>query len=232
LGFIDILIKIDFIYIYNYYIINTLNTIKMSNNHFMKKRNNYNNNNRRFNNNNGRFNNNRNNQNNNYRQNNYRNQQTQEHKLNTNWTIYVHDIRDTDWSLASYKKVYTITTIEDFWVFFGTVYDFKRHSFFFMRNDIKPVYEDPANKGGGSYSHIIPAQEVNETFIHVLSRAIGETLAMTKEKSNTITGISLVPKRNKSILKIWVSEKKNPVEINTRGIQFLLNGRFSEHRFE
>jgi len=220
-----------------------------NNNRYMNKRNNNNNNgrfnNNRNNNNNNRFNNNNNNRfNNNVRNNHngnnqqYHNRnhqqqfQQQEHKLNTNWTIYVHDIRDTDWSLESYKKVYTITTIEDFWVFFGTVYDFKRHSFFFMRNDIKPVYEDPANKEGGSYSHIIPGQEVNETFIHVLSRAIGETLALTKEKSNTITGISLVPKRNKSILKIWVSEKKNPVKINTRGIEFLLNGRFSEHRFE
>jgi hypothetical protein len=152
------------------------------------------------------------------------------HKLNTEWTIYIHDIRENDWSLESYKKVFVIKTIEDFWLFFDNFYNFRYYLFFFMRGNIKPVYEDPENLKGGSWSYSINGRDVNETFIYVLSKVIGETL-LNMSGNNMITGLSLVPKKGFSILKVWLKYKNKPFEVNIRDIPTLNNGRFKGHKF-
>jgi len=173
-----------------------------------------------------RYNNRNNNKNQKQRKRNLSNQQV----LNTKWTIYVHNVMDRDWSMASYKKVYTIETIEDFWIFFANFHDFQKFQFFMMRGDIMPTYEDEANKNGGSYSYMIKGREVNKTFIHVLAKMIGEQLVEAKD-FDEIKGISLVPKKGISILKIWLKNKENPLELNTNDIQGLQNGRFQAHKF-
>ena len=152
-----------------------------------------------------------------------------DHKLNTSWTIYVHNIHDKDWTLESYKKVFTINSIEDFWVFFNNFTRFQEFNFYMMREDIMPVYEDKANVNGGSYSYIISGKAVKETFIHVLMKMIGELLVNT-DNHREITGVSLVPKRGTSILKVWLANKENPLELNLSDIKDLRSGRFQIHR--
>ena len=173
-----------------------------------------------------RYNNRNNNQNQKPRKRNLSNQQV----LNTKWTIYVHDVMDRDWSMASYKKVYTIETIEDFWIFFANFHDFQKFQFFMMRGDIMPTYEDEANKNGGSYSYMIKGREVNKTFVHTAAKMIGEQLVEAKD-FDEIKGLSVVPKKGISILKIWLKNKENPLELNTNDIQGLQNGRFQAHKF-
>ena len=151
------------------------------------------------------------------------------HKLNSKWTIYIHDIKERDWSLESYKKVFEIYTIEDFWLFFDNFQNFRHYMFFFMRNDIKPVYEDKENLKGGSWSYSISGRDVNETFLYVLSKVIGEILLV--DNDNKITGLSLVPKKGFSILKIWLKYKNKSLKINTNDIYSLKGGRFNGHKF-
>ena len=152
-----------------------------------------------------------------------------DHKLNTSWTIYIHNIHDKDWSLESYKKVFTIRTIEDFWVFFSNFTRFREFNFYIMRGNIKPVYEDKLNINGGSYSYIVQGKEVRETLIHVLMKMIGETL-INVNHHRQITGVSLVPKRGTSILKIWISNKKKLMELNINDISGLTSQRFQSHK--
>ena len=168
----------------------------------------------------------RHNNNNNQQQNNNQSQ----HQLNTEWTVYIHDTHDRDWSLESYKMVFTIKTIEDFWTFFNNVHNYQRFQFFIMRNKIKPTYEEPENKNGGSYSYMVQGRDVNETLVHVVAKMIGEQL-VNPESFGEIKGISLVPKKGISILKIWLKNKNNPLELDTYDIQGLRNGRFQPHKF-
>ena len=137
---------------------------------------------------------------------------------------------DRDWSMASYKKVYTVETIEDFWVFFGNFHDFQKFQFFMMRGDIMPTYEDEANKNGGSWSYMIPGRQVNESFVHTAAKMIGEQLVGVKD-FNEIKGLSVVPKRGISILKVWLKNKKKPLELKVEEIKGLTNGRFQAHKF-
>ena len=101
--------------------------------------------------------------------------------------------------------------------------------FFMMRGNIEPVYEDPENLKGGSWSYIVPGREVNDTFVHVLSKMIGETLVNSKD-FDEIKGISLVPKKGTSILKVWLKNNDNPLELNVSEIDSLKSGRFQKHK--
>ena len=38
--------------------------------------------------------------------------------LNSSWDFWYHSTNDTDWSINSYKKIATISTIEQFWSVF------------------------------------------------------------------------------------------------------------------
>jgi hypothetical protein len=199
---------------------------------YQKKRNNnrFNNNKNRNNNNNNRFNNNknRNNNNNNYNRNTNNYYNNKKHNLNTKWVVWIHDIKETSWTQDSYKKIYEIHTIEDFWTFFNNVRDYKNHLFFVMRGDTKPFYEDKANINGGSWSFSIYYKDVQETLIHTLVRMIGETL--TKETMD-ITGLSMVPKRGSYILKVWLKNKEKEYVLDTQNIYGLKSGRFQAHKF-
>ena len=177
---------------------------------------------------NNRRNNNNNKNRNNNRNNNYRQQQPQ-HKLNSSWSIYIHEVNEKDWSLESYIKVYTVKTIEDFWIFFNNFKDLNKYMFFIMRGDIKPVYEDPENKNGGSYSFMINPYHLRNTVIYTSICMLAEQLNKS-DKTMEINGLSLVPKPNHTIMKIWTKTKQNPVKL-TIAHQGLKNGRFQPHRF-
>ena len=210
-----------------------------------RRNNNYqqNNNNGRRNNNYQQNNNNQNNngrRNNNYQQNNKKNKKQRHQKhpqynnmendhLNTHWTIHIHNTSETDWTLESYKKVFVIRKITDFWTFFNNFTDFQKFNFYIMRGDIKPVYEDKNNTNGYSYSYIIPGRKVNQTFIHVLAEMMCEKLVDIKDY-NEVCGVSLVPKPNGiSIFKIWMRNKTNVKELKIKDDN-LINGRYQEHK--
>lgn len=150
--------------------------------------------------------------------------------LNSPWKIYIHNLTEKDWSLDSYKFVYQIETISDFWTFFNQVKDFRKFNYYVMRGDIKPVYEDPENKNGYSYSYIIPGRKVTETFVDVLVKMLSENL-VDEYNSYELCGISLTPKiKGISILKIWLKNKDNVLQLNLNN-ENLMNGRFQLHKF-
>ena len=186
-----------------------------------------------------------NNNNNNYRQNNNNNYKKKNKKaylqkhpqynhyendfLNTEWTIHIHNTSETDWTMESYKKVYVIKKISDFWTFFNNFTDLQKFNFYVMRGDIKPVYEDKNNTNGYSYSYIIPGRKVNDTFIHCLAEMMCEKLVDIKNY-NEVCGVSLVPKPNGiSIFKIWMRNKTNVLKLKITDDN-LINGRYQEHK--
>ncbi|SVA26956.1 uncharacterized protein METZ01_LOCUS79810 [marine metagenome] len=149
--------------------------------------------------------------------------------LNTHWTIHIHNTSETDWTLESYKKVYVIKKISDFWTFFNNFTDFQKFNFYVMRGDIKPVYEDINNTNGYSYSYIIPGRKVNETFIHCLVEMMCEKL-VDIQHHNEVCGVSLVPKPNGiSIFKVWMRNKNNALKLKIIDPN-LINGRYQDHK--
>ena len=56
--------------------------------------------------------------------------------LNNNWVIWYHD-NNNDWTINGYKKIYEITTIEDFWEIYLRLnnYILLKGQFFLMKKN-------------------------------------------------------------------------------------------------
>ena len=144
--------------------------------------------------------------------------------FNSKWNVWIHKSSNSDWDISSYEKIYTITNISTFWRFFSNyqMIDKIDNQIFIMRDDIKPIWEDNANKNGGTCSikfNYITNKYNNENtddfgsgvMIALCMLIMNETLIQEK---NEINGISYSVKSNGVIIKIW--NKNNKYEIATK----------------
>ena len=92
---------------------------------------------------------------------------------------------------------------------------------FIMRDGIKPMWEDPKNKNGGCFSYKINNKNVSSVWKNLSYSLVGESLTLDKNVRPFINGITISPKKNFCIIKIWLSTCKyqNPsVIVDNLGI--------------
>ena len=82
-------------------------------------------------------------------------------------------------------------------------------SFFLFREDVRPVYDDPAHRGGGEFSIYLSQAEMNEpvrTLVGaLLDGSITRADSPRRGPYRDITGLSLTPKHGGHLgVKIWV----------------------------
>ena len=130
------------------------------------------------------------------------------HPLKDKWTLYTHLPHDTNWKLDSYKEVLTFYHVEEAISLYDTIPDtlVKNCMLFLMKNDIKPVWEDTHNKHGGCFSYKIHNKNVFYAWKNLCYTLIGRTVSSNPSVIDKINGVSISPKRNFCILKIWMSD--------------------------
>jgi len=128
------------------------------------------------------------------------------HVLNDSWTLWAHLPHDIDWKLSSYKKITTVKTVEDILTLYKYLPDImiKNCMLFLMRNNIQPIWEDPSNKSGGCFSYKISNKNVVSCWKNLSYSLMGETLT-DPSLCKYINGITISPKKNFCIIKIWLS---------------------------
>lgn len=125
--------------------------------------------------------------------------------LNDLWAIYFHDPFDHNWDISSYKLISTINSVEEFIEIYSLYEDmFYNGMFFLMREHITPRWEDDYNKNGGCFSFKISKFLMQDKLFELFSQALGETMGKTHTLSTNINGISICPKRNYYIIRIWI----------------------------
>ena len=74
------------------------------------------------------------------------------------WVLYAHLPHDTDWSIKSYKKIMTVTTIQEMIALYTALPEelVKNCMLFIMREGISPRWEDEKNRDGGCFSFKVP----------------------------------------------------------------------------
>jgi hypothetical protein len=77
-----------------------------------------------------------------------------------------------------------------------------------MKQKINPLWEDPNNIEGGCFSYKVTNKFVFNTWKTLCYCIIGDTLSTNLDFNQTITGITISPKKNFCIVKIWVSTTK------------------------
>lgn len=133
------------------------------------------------------------------------------HTLADKWSLWAHLPHDTDWSIKSYKKIYTVSTAEETIAVTETLPDIlvKNCMLFWMRDGIKPIWEDPKNRNGGCFSYKVVNAKVYEVWRELSYVLVGDTISKQQSFVSGVTGITISPKKNFCIIKIWMTNCAN-----------------------
>jgi len=136
------------------------------------------------------------------------------HGLKNKWNLWAHLPQDPDWTMNSYKKIYQFKTIEETVGITESMPDnlIKNCMLFIMKDGIIPMWEDPRNRNGGCFSYKISNKNVADVWRNLTYALIGECLSTNASFVNAVTGITISPKKNFCIVKIWMTncDYQNP----------------------
>ena len=130
------------------------------------------------------------------------------HILNNNWTLWAHLPHDVNWDVKSYKKIHTINSLENAIALFNALPEnlVKNCMLFIMRDGILPIWEDKKNSKGGCFSYKVSNKNIMKTWIDLSQKLVCETLIQDENIVEKINGITISPKRNFCIIKIWTTD--------------------------
>lgn len=131
---------------------------------------------------------------------------TQNKALIDKWDLYYHLPHDKKWDLSSYKKIMEIDEVEKLIAINETLPEniVKHCMLFVMRKNITPMWEDEKNRNGGCFSFKIINKQVHSVWKSLFYAMCGETLCVDNKHSQHINGITISPKKNFCIIKIWL----------------------------
>ena len=118
------------------------------------------------------------------------------------WEIWYHHTKDI-WTIDGYKNIYSINNGIDFWKLYNnwdSIDGLIGKHYFIMKNNVKPVWEDPININGGCWSFKINNNTVSELWEDL------SVLLVTNElvEGTEVVGLSIsVKKNNTCVVKIW-----------------------------
>ena len=129
------------------------------------------------------------------------------HDLSDGWILWAHLPHDTDWGLKSYMKIYEFNTVEQAITITETLPPVlvTNCMLFLMRKGINPIWEDERNRNGGCFSYKIPNKDVPDAWKQLSYSLVGETMSDNKKLLSHINGITISPKKNFCIIKVWLA---------------------------
>ena len=128
-----------------------------------------------------------------------------DYKLQTSWILWNHKLNDNNWKNNSYKNIFEINNLYDYKFLENimTLQNLQNTMFFLMRKDIFPTWEDPDNRDGCCASFKVPLKDIKNIWIQLVIDIISENIHIYKNKYDIINGISIAPKKEFNIIKIW-----------------------------
>ena len=132
-------------------------------------------------------------------------EKSDDYKLQTSWILWNHKLNDNNWNNNSYKNIFEINNLYDYKFLENimTLQNLQNTMFFLMRKDIFPTWEDPDNRDGCCASFKVPLKDIRNIWIQLVIDIISENIHIDKNKYDVINGISIAPKKEFNIIKIW-----------------------------
>lgn len=141
------------------------------------------------------------------------------HKLRYKWNLWAHLPQDPDWTVKSYKKIYQFKTVEEAIAITESLPAdlVKNCMLFIMRDGVTPMWEDSKNRNGGAFSYKVSNKNVFEVWRDLTYVLVGETISSNSIFVNCVTGITISPKKNFCIVKIWLTncDHQNPTIVTS-----------------
>lgn len=128
--------------------------------------------------------------------------------LKHKWVLWAHLPHDNNWKLDSYKRLATFTSIQDTMSITELLPDqlIKNCMLFIMKEGIYPTWEDPSNRSGGCFSYKVTNKFVINVWRDLSYLLVGNTLSNDVKFMNNVCGITISPKKNFCIIKIWTNK--------------------------
>ena len=148
------------------------------------------------------------------------------------WDLWYHSISDANWDKKSYNKLYNIKDLYGFKVIQESFKQnhYQNGMFFLMKTGIFPNWEDPNNRLGGCLSFKVPSNKIIDEWTTLFMSCINEDI--TENSNDIINGISISPKKEFNIIKVWFREAPNEanVKLNTIGDNLTIsNSIYKKH---
>ena len=137
-------------------------------------------------------------------------QEQPHHDLSCGWTLWCHLPHDTDWSLKSYIKLDNFNTVEHA-VSVTEMLPPKlvmNCMLFLMREGITPIWEDVRNRNGGCFSYKVINKDVQDCWRQLTYALVGNSISSNQTLLPAVNGITISPKKNFCIVKIWLANCK------------------------
>jgi len=133
------------------------------------------------------------------------------HQLTDRWTLWAHLPHNTDWSISSYIHISTFSTIEESIGVTETLPSIlvENCMLFMMKEGIKPTWEDPKNRNGGCFSYKVSNKNVYKVWKDLTYTVVGASVSKNVNFVKCVTGITISPKKNFCIIKIWMTDCNN-----------------------
>ena len=133
------------------------------------------------------------------------------HALHNKWTLWAHLPHDTDWTSKSYKQIYTVSSVEETIAITETLPKelVQNCMLFLMREGIMPMWEDKQNRTGGCFSYKVLNKNVVDVWRDMSYVLTGGSISKTPAFVSNVTGITISPKKNFCIIKIWMGTCAN-----------------------
>jgi len=127
------------------------------------------------------------------------------HKLSDTWILWAHLPQNPSWTEESYIPIMKIEYVEEMLALTHTLSEtlIVKCMLFLMKENIMPMWEDVHNKNGGCFSYKLTSH-INNYWRDVSYSITGKTLTKMEDFNKDITGISISPKKNFCILKLWM----------------------------
>ena len=151
-------------------------------------------------------------------------------RLSSVWRVWVHLPNERNWDIDSYKLIANISSLEQVLEFSNLISDqaISKCMIFIMREGILPIWEDPRNSDGGAFSFKVNHRVVPKSFRHTFYAMVGESLS---DSMSMVHGMSVSPKKQFSILKIWVGKNAQTMKISDLdGLLETSGGLYRQHK--
>ena len=121
--------------------------------------------------------------------------------LKQDWILWNHGLHDKSWTNDSYRDIYSIQYLFDVKTILDnlSVKSLKNGMFFFMKTGIFPTWEDHHNRKGFNISYKVPLDHLKTSWNTLLFKVL-------TEDDDNINGISISPKKEFNIIKLWVNK--------------------------
>ena len=153
------------------------------------------------------------------------------YKLNNEWSCWIHYQNDNNWTIDGYKKITNLKSLHDSVLLIENLHEniIKKTMLFFMKDNVLPLWESDDNINGGSFSYKISNNILINTFKGLLYKILGNTIINDEIMLNNINGISISPKKNFCIIKIWIKDKNllNDYNLTSNKDPFLIHEFFN-----